>query len=132
MRPLDVLWRELLERPEGPFAFRFYLQPVMAILLATRDGIRDAKAGRTAYLWSLFTVREGRRERLRHGWSSVRRVFLLAIAMDLAYQLIVLRGLRPLTTMLVAAVLAIFPYLLARGPANREFRRLAGRRAVVH
>ncbi len=132
MRSFAEIWREILGRPDGPFAFRFYLQPLMAIFLAVRDGIHDAKAGRPAYLWSLFRDPAGRRERLRDGWRSVEKVFVLAIVLDLLYQLVVLRGVRPLQTLLVAVTLAIVPYVLLRGPANRLFRRLARRRAAAH
>jgi hypothetical protein len=132
MRSFADAWREILVRPKGPFAFRFYLQPLMATYLAVRDGIRDAKAGRHPYLWALFTDAAGRWERLRDGWRSVGKVFVLAIVLDLLYQLIVLKGLRPAEDLIVAVGLAIVPYELVRGPANRLFRRLTRRRAVAH
>jgi hypothetical protein len=122
----------VVERPEGPFAFRFYLQPLMAVLFAVRDGIHDAKERRPAYLWSLFTDPAGRRERLRDGWRSVGKIFWLAIVLDLLYQVVVLRGLRPVQGILVAVALALVPYVLLRGPACRVFRRLARRRVAAH
>jgi hypothetical protein len=125
------MWREILGRPEGPFAFRFYLQPLMALLFAVRDGIHDARAGRSAYLWSLLTESR-RRQLLREGWHSVGKVFVLAIVLDLLYQLVVLKGLRPLQTLLVAVALALVPYVLVRGPASRLFRRLSHHRAAAH
>jgi hypothetical protein len=121
---LARLWREILERPEGPLAFRFYLQPLMASAFAIRDGIKDARAGRPAFFWALFTDPAGRRDRLRDGWRSIKRVFLFAIAIDLVYQLVVLRGLRPVEGLIVAVVLAIVPYVLVRGPVNRVARRI--------
>ena len=36
------IWHNLLDRPGGPFVFRFVLQPVMAALAALRDGLQDA------------------------------------------------------------------------------------------
>lgn len=123
---LTTWWRELAERPAGPLAFRFYLQPVMALLLAARDGVRDARAGRPAYFWSLFTDPAHRGEALRSGWTSIVRVVLLALVLDLAYQVLVLRGLRPLQLLFVAIGLAILPYVLLRGPAGR-LARLAHR-----
>jgi hypothetical protein len=83
MRSIGEVWREILDRPDGPLAFRFYFQPAMAVFLALRDGIRDAKAGRPAYLWSLFTDPAGRLERLRDGWRSVGKIFVLAMVLDL-------------------------------------------------
>ncbi|OJT23922.1 hypothetical protein BO221_18380 [Archangium sp. Cb G35] len=127
---LTQLWREIVERPDGPMAFRFYLQPVMAMLFALRDGIKDAHTGRPAYFWALFTDRPHRRQLVRSGWSSVRNVFILAVVMDLIYQFIVFKELRPLEGLLVAVLLAIVPYVLIRGPVNRITRGLLHRRAT--
>jgi hypothetical protein len=132
VRPFADAWREILERPEGPLAFRFYLQPLMAILFAVRDGIRDAKAGRPAYLWSIFTDPGRRRERLRDGWRSVGKIFVLALVLDVLYQLVVLRGLRPLEGGLVALTLALVPYVLFRGPTSRLFRAVGREKAGAH
>ena len=49
------VWEQLIDRPAGPMAFRFILQPAMAAIVAMRDGIADAKAGRSAYFWTLLT-----------------------------------------------------------------------------
>jgi hypothetical protein len=116
-------WHEIAARPEGPLALRFYLQPAMATLFALRDGLRDARSGRPAYFWALFTDSTNRKERIRSGWKSIGKIFILATVLDLVYQVIVLHGLRPLQTMLVATSLAIVPYLLLRGPVNRVARR---------
>ena len=121
---LAELWHEITARPSGKMAFRFYFQPLMAMLLATRDGIRDARAGRPAYFWALFTDPVNRRARLRDGWRAVQNVFVLALVLDTIYQLAVLRGLRPLQGLLVALTLAIVPYVLLRGPVSRVTRNL--------
>jgi hypothetical protein len=124
---LDLLtraWHEILARPGGPMAFRFYLQPLIAVALALRDGVHDARDGRPAYFWSLFTDKPHRRERLRDGWRSVGKVFVLAFLLDTIYQLAVLRGLRPLEGVIVATFLALVPYIVFRGPANRIARRI--------
>src|SRR5215470_7898532 len=42
---LTRFWSELVGRVHGPFSFRFLLQPLMAMLYATRDGIVDARQG---------------------------------------------------------------------------------------
>lgn len=126
MDVLSRLWRELSERPDGPLAFRFYIQPLMAIFFALRDGLRDARAGRPAYFWSILRGNVNRRELLRSGWRSVSRVFVLAVGIDLIYQLVVLRGLRPVEALIVGAVLALVPYVLLRGPANRVARHSRG------
>ena len=112
-------WHEIAARPEGPMAFRFYLQPAMALVFAIRDGFKDARSGRPAYFWSLLADPAHRRERLRDGWKSVGRIFILAMAMDVIYQLLVLHGIHPLQTLVVAVLLAIVPYVALRGPVNR-------------
>jgi hypothetical protein len=116
-------WREIVARPEGPFALRFYLQPSMAAVFAIRDGLKDARTGRPAYFWALFTDSAHRGELVRDGWKSIGKIFIIATLLDIAYQVIVLHGLRPLQTILVPVSLAILPYLLLRGLVNRAARR---------
>jgi hypothetical protein len=115
----DQVWTEIAARPDGLLAIRFYLQPLMATFFAVRDGLRDAHNERPAYFWALFTDSPHRRELLTDGWKSVGRIFILAVALDLLYQLAVLRGLRPFQTLFVATLLAISPYVVLRGPINR-------------
>jgi hypothetical protein len=118
------LWNDLIGRIGGPMSFRLLLQPAMALIFAIRDGLKDAREGRPAYFYSLFTEPENRRSRLREGFKAVSRVFILAIVMDLIYQLIVLRWFYPLQALIVAFVLAFLPYILLRGPVNRVARFL--------
>jgi len=117
------VWEEIAARPDGPLAGRFYLQPAMATFFAIRDGLKDARNGRPPYFWALFTDPAHRREMLRDGWKSIGKIFVIAVVLDLVYQLIVLHGLRPFETLLVATALAIVPYLVFRGPINRIARR---------
>ncbi|HEY0303508.1 MAG TPA: hypothetical protein VGC44_00975 [Longimicrobiales bacterium] len=112
-------WQELMARPSGPLAFRFVLQPLVAITYALRDGVRDAKTGRPAYFWAIFTDREHRKALIASGWQSIGKVLIIALAIDLIYQLIALRALRPLEAVFIAVLLAIVPYILVRGPINR-------------
>jgi hypothetical protein len=120
-------WEELLARPSGPLALRFLLQPALSTFFGIRDGRRDAKYGRPAYFWALFTQGAHRRELLNSGWQSIGRVVLMALVLDTVYQIIVLRGFRPLEAIVIATILCIVPYLLIRGPVNRLLRWLASR-----
>ena len=122
MEYLSRLWEEILARPEGPMAFRFYLQPVMSTVYAIISGLKDAREHKPPYFWALFTDPSHRAEMLRDGWKSTRNVFLLAIGMDLVYQVTVLKGFRPVEGLIVSVVLALIPYLLIRGPVNRIAR----------
>jgi hypothetical protein len=70
-------------------------------------------------LWTVLTDPLQRANLLREGWKAVARVFVLALIMDIIYQLIVERWIYPIELLSVAIVLAVVPYLLVRGPVNR-------------
>ena len=120
---LARFWENLMGRVGGPMTFRLILQPIMAAFFAVRSGLKDAKEGKPAYFWALFTNSVHRRDMLRDGWKSVGKVFVIAIIIDLVYQLIVFRWFYPVEALLVAAILAFIPYLVIRGPVNRIARR---------
>jgi hypothetical protein len=129
----DILrrfWHDLIGRSTGPLHFRLILQPAMATLLAIRAGLADARQGRPAFFWAAITNPAHRRELLRNGWKDVGKVFMLAAVLDLIYQLIVHRGVYLGEVIVVAATLAIGPYILLRGPVNRIARKFAGEREV--
>jgi hypothetical protein len=113
-----------MARPDGPFSVRFYLQPFMATLAALRDGRKDARAGRPPFGWALVTAHDARQRRtlLRDAWRGFGKIFLLALSLDLIYQIVVLKGLRPVAGLIVAIVLAVIPYMVLRGPFSRLFR----------
>lgn len=123
MDDLARIWNDLIGRTGGPFSFRFILQPIMAIIYATRDGMHDAKAGRPPYSWAILTHPHERWALLREGWKAVARVMALGVVMDVAYQLIVFRRLYPVELVVIVLVLAFLPYLLLRGPIDRLMRR---------
>ena len=106
--------------------FRIILQPTMAALLGLSAGLKDARDGRPAFLWTILTNRIHRAELMREGWVTIARVFVLAVIMDVIYQWIVLRWIYPGEAMITAVVLAILPYVFIRGPVNRIARRLRG------
>jgi len=120
---LTRIFENLIDRVSGPMKFRLILQPLMAIIFAVRSGLKDAKEGKPAYFWAMFTQPEQRRDMLRDGWKSVGKIFVIAIIIDLVYQIIVLRWFYPFEALLVAVILAFIPYLLIRGPVNRIARR---------
>ena len=119
---LQRIWNDLLARPSGPMAFRFLLQPIMATVLAARDGLQDARTGRSPYFWTVLTQPDKRSGRLREGLAATARVILLGLAMDAIYQLRVLGTFHPLEAVIVALLCAFVPYLLLRGPAARIAR----------
>lgn len=108
-----------IARLDGPLHFRFFMQPLVAIALAIRDGRRDARAGRRPWAWKLAYVPEQRRALLADGWKGIWRIFVIAAVLDVIYQLIEWRTLRPLGVLATAIILAVIPYVLLRGPVNR-------------
>ncbi|HWB86304.1 MAG TPA: hypothetical protein VG675_19335 [Bryobacteraceae bacterium] len=116
---LKQFWEMLAGRGSGPFAFRLVLQPLTAAVIACRAGWRDAEAGRPPYGWSLLTNPVDRHDLLRQGWKDLSRVFLLAVVIDLIYEVIVFRRIYAGQTLIVATVLALLPYPLFRGVADR-------------
>lgn len=113
------IFENLVDRVSGPMKFRLVLQPLMAIIFAVRSGLKDAREGKPAYGWALFTDPEHRRDMLRDGWKAVGKVFVIAVLIDAVYQYIALRWFYPGEALLTAALLAFVPYLLIRGPVNR-------------
>jgi hypothetical protein len=116
------MFENLIDRVSGPMKFRLILQPLMAAILATRAGLKDAREGRPLYFWAIFTDPVHWRELLRRGWKDVGKVFVVAVTIDFVYQIIVFRWFYPGETLIVAAILALMPYLLVRGALNRIAR----------
>jgi hypothetical protein len=118
-----VDWQRIVEdlfaRLDGPLHFRFIVQPLMAIIFAVIDGVKDAKAGKPAYFWALLSAPERRKELVKEGWKSVGKIFILAIILDVVYQLKVHSTVYPGEMLIVAVALAIVPYVVLRGPINR-------------
>ncbi|TIO04496.1 hypothetical protein [Mesorhizobium sp.] len=119
---LQRFWEDLIVRPSGPLALRFLLQPVMATLFGIRDGIKDARDGRSPYFWTVLSKPDERHARLIEGVRSTGKIMVLAVILDTVYQVMQLRTFYPFEAVVVAIVLAFVPYLLIRGPAARIAR----------
>ncbi|MDP2784784.1 MAG: hypothetical protein Q8O38_09375 [Sulfurimicrobium sp.] len=124
---MEDIWMRIVEnmtdRVSGPLKFRFILQPVMASIFAILAGLKDAKTGNPPYFWSLLTDPASRVDMLKDGWKSVGKVFVLALVLDVAYQIYVLHFVYPGEAIIVALVLAIVPYLILRGLVTRLARK---------
>ena len=126
---MDHMWArvvtQLAARVSGPMKFRLVLQPAMAAFFAIRSGLADARAGKPPYFWCLLTDRGERMDVMKDGWKSIGRVFILAIALDVIYQIIELHFVYVGEALIVAIVLAILPYLIVRGLVTRLARRIS-------
>ncbi|MDR3621676.1 MAG: hypothetical protein P4L85_20155 [Paludisphaera borealis] len=121
-------WNDLLARDSGPLHFRLFLQPLVATILAIRAGWADAWAGRPIFFWTLVREPAQARTMLRNLWRSVGKVFLIAVALDVAYQLIVLQWIYPVETLIVATMLALVPCMVVRAVGNRVVTVMRQRR----
>jgi len=123
---LARIYENLAGRVSGPMKFRLILQPLMAIIFAIKDGMKDAREGQVPYFWALFTSPGHRRDMLKSGWKSVGKIFVIALVLDAVYQYIELSWFYPGEAVLVAFILAIVPYLVLRGPINRLMPKKGG------
>jgi hypothetical protein len=123
---MEEIWHRYIEslfaRLDGPLHFRLIVQPLMASIFAVIDGVKDAKLGRPAYFWELVSNPEQRKELLKVAWKRIGKIFILAVILDVIYQIKVTHWVYPGETLTVAILLAIVPYLVLRGPINRLLR----------
>ena len=119
---LARIWADLAARVGGPLTLRLVLQPLVAVTLAVRAGLADARAGRPAYAWAVLHDPAHRLHLIQEGWKATATVFVLAIVMDAVYQFIVLGWFYPGEALIVATLLAFVPYLAVRGPVNLILR----------
>jgi hypothetical protein len=128
---MTEIWPRIVEnlgdRLVGPMSFRFILQPVVASIFAVVSGLQDARLGRPPYLWSVLTAPANRASLIREGWTRIGKVFLVAIVLDLIYQVMVLE-VYPGEALIVAVLLAIIPYAVLRGAVTRVAGFLTGGR----
>src|SRR5262245_48908813 len=117
--PLIRGWENLIGRWDGPMNFRLILQPAVAIFLAVRAGLRDARNGRPPFLWTVLSKRCHRSGLLQQAWTEVKRVFIVALVLDSIYQVIDHKSIYALEMLATATILAIVPYVLVRGLVTR-------------
>ena len=126
---LKYFVEQLFGRLSGPLNFRLAVMPTVVTLLALRADWKDAREGRPAFLGAFITDPVERRRLFRIALKDVGRVFLMAIVLDTAYQLLVYRWVYPGQLLTVAVVCAVVPYVLVRGPITRTVRLLLRKRA---
>jgi hypothetical protein len=124
---MDDIWARIAEnmvdRVSGPMRLRLFVQPTMAAIFAIRSGLKDARSGKPPYFWTLATDPTARAELIKDGWKSVGTVFMLALALDVVYQIVELHFVYPGEAVIVAFLLAIVPYLILRGLVTRLMSR---------
>jgi hypothetical protein len=103
----------------GPGKFRFVVQPLIAVALGLRDGLRDVKEGRPPFLISLLFKREYRKQAWTTGKAALITPFLVAIVMDSIFQIMLLHRWKLGGALAVGVLLIGLPYSALRGFSNR-------------
>ncbi|MFT3878490.1 MAG: hypothetical protein QM703_02385 [Gemmatales bacterium] len=124
-------WEDLIGRADGLMHFRIILQPAVAIFFAIRAGLRDARQGKPAFLWTVYADANQRRALLREGWKDVGMVFCVALVLDAIYQVISHSSIYTLELLVTATLLAIVPYVIVRGPVTRLAQRFVSAKPPV-
>ena len=128
--PFARMVENLARRVDGPLHFRLIVQPTVAAVMALRAGIRDERDGKPPFLWAVLLRSGDHRELLREAWRDLRNILIIALTLDVTYQLIVHRRIYPLELVITVAALAIVPYIIVRGPINRILVLLRRHRGI--
>src|SRR5262245_29983181 len=123
-------WSDIFARFGGPMTFRFFLQPTMAAIAALHDGVKDAQGDHKSFFWTAWFDRSQETGRLREGLTSVARVLLLGICMDVIYQFKELDAFYPAEAAVIAILLAVVPYFVFRWIVEIVARWLSARNAT--
>jgi hypothetical protein len=107
----------------GPGSFRFFIQPIIALILGLRDGRKDALKGRTPFFETLIRDHEKRNDLWKEGLLRISKPLAISILMDMVLQIIILGHWVPFQAVIVGSLLIALPYLVARGSSNRTLRR---------
>ena len=116
-------YRDMVARLSGPGRLRFILQPIVATLLGSRDGLKDARTGSGPFLWGIIFHREHRPQLLRSALASVRNLVAVAVLLDIISQYLIFREIHPGAALLLGPVLISIPYAVSRALTNRILRR---------
>jgi len=115
------IWRDLTGRGMfgGSFQIRLFLQPLSAVLLGVRVGIRDAKAGRLPFFQALLHGTAERGDLIRKAVRDAVLPLAIAFIIDAILQHMILGRVRPLAAVVVGTLLVFLPFLISRALANR-------------
>jgi hypothetical protein len=130
----DGIWRDLTGRGMfgGKFQIRLILQPLVALLLGVRLGLRDAKHGRPPFFMSLVDPKHDRRANLKEGLRDAIVPLCVAFILDGILQRIILGHIRLLGAVVVGALLVFLPFIIGRGLSNRVWTHSHHLRQVPH
>jgi hypothetical protein len=120
---MDTIWNavaigldQLLGRLSGPLNFRLFVMPTVVSVLALRAAWKDLRDGRPAFLGLLIKDPVERSRLFGSALKDIGRIAIVAVVLDIVYQIMVFRWVYPGQVLIVAFVCAVVPYVLFRGP----------------
>ncbi len=113
----------IIELLSGPGNLRFVLQPLIAILLAIRDGRNDAKSGTPAFLAEMVSGSGPRGATLKVSMKATLMPFSVAVILDSILQIIIFDVWRLQWALVVGLFLVGIPYVVVRSISNSLFSR---------
>jgi hypothetical protein len=125
-------FEDMLVRLSGAGRLRFILQPVAALFVGMRDGIKDSRVGCPPFLSALLSHPARRTDLLRSAFASVRDLVAIAIILDVISQFLIFQEVHPGAALVLGPVLISLPYSISRALANRIARRRHQHTPVTH
>lgn len=113
------LFEWLGEATKGPGGLRFIVQPAIALLIALRDGTRDARGDAKPFVFRLFFAAGERKALLDSAWKTLAVPLLVAFVIDSVLQAVITGAYRVRLSVFVGLLLVGLPYCVVRGVACR-------------
>ena len=118
----------IIARVAGPMSLRFVFQPLAGLFLGVRDGMMDAKAGEPPFIFDLIVNRANRKAKLASLFKSLSKTVIIALVLDMIVQYLIFDQVRVTSAIIVAVMILIVPYSLARAITNKIVtRRITGK-----
>ena len=114
----------LLDRAGGPLNFRLVIMPLVVTFLAVKAGLKDAREGEPPFFRALVTKTHARRRLVRSALKDIGKIIIVAVVLDTAYQLFVLKMFYLGEMLVVAVACTILPYLVIRSAVSILMRRI--------
>ncbi len=114
----------IIELLSGPGNLRFVVQPLIAILLAIRDGRNDAKSGTPAFLAEMVSGSGPRGATLKVSIKATLMPFSVAVILDSILQIVIFDVWRLQWALVVGLFLVGIPYVVVRSISNSLFSRI--------
>ncbi|HXJ22046.1 MAG TPA: hypothetical protein VMT03_17620 [Polyangia bacterium] len=103
----------------GSFQFRLVLQPLAAIILGIRVGIRSAKRGEPPFLQAFGREKGHRGAMVATAAREALLPLLVALVIDSILQHMINGRIRPLAALFVGGLLVFLPFVIVRSVSSR-------------